>query len=173
MNKHFAAGFNSDFLFVAMKDDESCKVVTYSTSNLNNPIEIEEMASDTDVLSVMSSKGVSEIPSRILRGRIGERLALYREIVEFNAISNENLPSGYQSEFEAKSAFMHSFANDRPQLARAISTIIEDIEYRSQNGVQDTPSNAEAFANALYSFKPEFAPTTISRASTNKSPTQY
>ena len=173
MNKHFAAGFNSDFLYVAMKDDESCKVVTYSTSNLNTPIEIEEIPSDTDVLSVMSFKGVSEIPSRILRGRIGERLALYREIVEFNAISNENLPSGYQSEFEAKSAFMHSFANERPQLARAISTIVEDIEYRSQNGIHDTPSNAEAFANALYSFKPEFAPTTISRASTNKSPTQY
>ena len=82
MSKHFAAGFDAENLYVCFKDQQNCKFITYDKTSLRSPISVEEYSIDTNVETVVANKGVSVLPDRLLRGRIGERLALYREIVE-------------------------------------------------------------------------------------------
>lgn len=171
MSKHFAAGFDAENLYVCFKDQQNCKFITYDKTSLRSPISVEEYSIDTNVETVVANKGVSVLPDRLLRGRIGERLALYREIVEYNTIAaNASLS---QNNIEIlQNDFIKKFANERPQLARALPTVIQDIENRRANTVKDFPENSQVFAAAVYAWKPIFAPTPISNNSVNTSSTE-
>ena len=167
MSKHFAAGFDTKNLYVCFNDQEQCKFITYAKSDLRIPLEVEYLDLSTDVVTAVSAKGVAVLPDRLLRGRIGERLALYREVVEFHALTKD--PA---TQLVNQQDFIRSFSNERHQLARALPTILSDSELRSKNGTFDFPAEIQSFAQAVYTRAPNLGPTTITEQSINTSSTE-